>query len=131
MFSCCFDDVTFSLSVSICCFDDCTFSSACSVVVAGTASDNKQLNRVEAQSPSQSNQQQSTHNAPQQTLPFNIHYGYYYPGAVLPGAASFQYPTMFPVRMNRLHFISQLITELFRKLACTVNVDVWVGVWVG
>ncbi|KAK7475145.1 hypothetical protein BaRGS_00033637 [Batillaria attramentaria] len=63
----------------------------------GTGTDNKPLNRVEAQSPNASNQQQSTHNAPQQTLPFNIHYGYYYPGAVLPGTASFQYPTMFPM----------------------------------
>ncbi|XP_070173738.1 protein lingerer-like isoform X4 [Littorina saxatilis] len=63
----------------------------------GAGTDNKQMNRVEAQSPSQSNQQQSGHNAPQQQLPFNIHYGYYYPGAVLPGAASFQYPTMFPM----------------------------------
>ncbi|KAL8577439.1 hypothetical protein ACOMHN_048074 [Nucella lapillus] len=53
------------------------------------------MNRMEAQSPSQSTQQQSTHNAPQQTLPFNIHYSYFYPGTMLPGAAGFQYPTMF------------------------------------
>lgn len=64
---------------------------------AGTGGDNKTLNRVEAQSPSASSQAQSTHGAPQQTLPFNIHYGYYYPGAVLPGTPGFQYPTMFPM----------------------------------
>jgi hypothetical protein len=69
-----------------------------SVLVAGAATDSKQMNRVEAQSPNQSNQQQSTHNPPQQTLAYNIPFGFYYPGAaVLPGAASFQYPTMFPV----------------------------------
>ncbi|XP_025077010.1 ubiquitin-associated protein 2-like isoform X3 [Pomacea canaliculata] len=64
----------------------------------GAGSDNKQMNRVDAQSPNSSSQQQSSHSAPQQTLPFNIHYGYYLPGAaVLPGAAGFQFPPMYPM----------------------------------
>lgn len=64
----------------------------------GAGSDNKQMNRVDAQSPNSSSQQQSSHSAPQQTLPFNIHYGYYLLGAaVLPGAAGFQFPPMYPM----------------------------------
>lgn len=73
-------------------------SLVCTFLLLGAGSDNKQMNRVDAQSPNSSSQQQSSHSAPQQTLPFNIHYGYYLPGAaVLPGAAGFQFPPMYPV----------------------------------
>ncbi|XP_052101253.1 ubiquitin-associated protein 2-like isoform X4 [Mytilus californianus] len=59
----------------------------------------EKLNRVEAQSPIPSTQQQSTQSHQQHFI--NLPYGYCYPGTVLPGAPTamgFQYPPqMFPV----------------------------------
>lgn len=60
-----------------------------------SAADNK-IGRVDAQSPIPASQQQSTQSAHQQQHFINLPYGYYYP-SVLPSAAGFQYPTMFPV----------------------------------
>lgn len=53
---------------------------------------------MEAQSPIPTTQQQSTQSAHQQPY-INLHYPYYYP-SVLPGAAGFQYHTMFAVSVQ-------------------------------
>ncbi|XP_046545637.1 protein lingerer-like isoform X3 [Haliotis rubra] len=60
--------------------------------VAGTT-DSSKLNRVDAQSPNPTSQQQSTQSAHHPFI--NLQYGYYYP-SMLPGTG-FQYPTVFPM----------------------------------
>ncbi|XP_041365662.1 protein lingerer-like isoform X2 [Gigantopelta aegis] len=57
--------------------------------------DSSKLNRVEAQSPNPTSQQQSTHSGQQPFI--NLHYGYYYPSMMPGGAPGFQYPQMYPM----------------------------------
>lgn len=93
-----YDMATFPVPTTLTSREQATLAS----VPGYSATDNK-LSRVEAQSPIPTTQQQSTQSAHQQPY-INLHYPYYYP-SVLPGAAGFQYHTMFamPPVTNTAH----------------------------
>ncbi|CAL1527721.1 unnamed protein product [Lymnaea stagnalis] len=61
---------------------------------SGASADTSKMARVDAQSPNSTSQPQNAHSAQQPLI--NFHYGYYYP-SMFPGAASIQYPTVFPI----------------------------------
>uniref|UniRef100_A0A0L8GQ29 Uncharacterized protein n=1 Tax=Octopus bimaculoides TaxID=37653 RepID=A0A0L8GQ29_OCTBM len=93
-----YDMATFPVPTTLTSRDQATLGS----VPGYSATDNK-LSRVEAQSPIPTTQQQSSQSAHQQPY-INLHYPYYYP-SMLPGAAGFQYHTMFamPPVTNTAH----------------------------